>query len=193
MNRKKIIRYLLGLPIIFILFFISIDIFILSKPYKDVNNPEQLKNTLLKNIVNELEVKDSLFLSTRREYRICGNDARFEKKFFMFRILNEMINFKYIYTLDLSNKENKYIIDGNEIVIGHIDINDHFIANKFNFELVKDSLPTQRYVMEIKFNSIKKDTVHISFQNPYELINNEKLVEMSFYNINSDWKRVKTD
>ena len=193
MNRKKIIRYLLVLPILIILFFISIDIFILSKPYKDVNNPEQLKSTLLKNIVNELEVKDSLFLSTRREYGICGNDARFEKKFFMFRILNEMINFKYIYTLDLNNKENKHTIDGNEIVIGHIDINDQFISNKCNFKLVKDSLPTQRNVLEIKFNSIKKDTIHISFQTPYELINNEKLVKMSFYTTNSDWKRVETN
>lgn len=193
MTRKKIIRYLLVTPILIIISLICIDVFILSKPYKKVNHPEKLKNTLLKNVVNEFDVKDSLFLSTRREYGICGNDTRFEKKFFMHRILNDMINFKYLYTVDLNNKENKYSIDGNEIVIGHIDIYDHFISDKFNFKLVKEAIPTSRNVLQITFNSIKKDTVHVSFQTPYELTNRKKLIEMSFYNINSDWKRVKTN
>lgn len=64
--------------ILIILTLTVLTIFICQIERKEVKNSKQLKEEIIKEVVNKLNPKDSLFIVTARTLGVCGNDERYD-------------------------------------------------------------------------------------------------------------------
>ncbi|GAL63297.1 hypothetical protein [Algibacter lectus] len=166
--------------------FINTDIFLPST--KEVENSNQLKTEIVNEIASSLSNNDTLYLATKREYGVCGNDSRFDGTTTFSERIQEI---KHLldnpFYLDLSKDfEMSNSLNGNTIIVGII-FDNNFMSEKYNFEVILDSSNQKKELYEVKDISIKKDTVIIYSYSLHKSENDK--VKMEFIKVDSKWKR----
>ncbi|GAL82742.1 hypothetical protein JCM19274_551 [Algibacter lectus] len=166
--------------------FINTDLFLPST--KEVENSNQLKTEIVNEIASSLSNNDTLYLATKREYGVCGNDSRFDgTTTFPERIQKIKHLLDNPFYLDLSKDfEMSNSLNGSTIIVGII-FDDNFISEKYNFEIISDSSNQKKELYEVKDISIKKDTVIIYSYSLHKSENDK--VKMEFIKVDSKWKR----
>ncbi|MEL0649942.1 hypothetical protein V6246_00825 [Algibacter sp. TI.3.09] len=166
--------------------FINTDLFLPST--KEVENSNQLKTEIVNEIASSLSNNDTLYLATKREYGVCGNDSRFDgTPTFSERIQKIKHLLDNPFYLDLSKGfEMSNSLNGSTIIVGII-FDNNFMSEKYNFEIISDSSNQKKELYEVKDISIKKDTV-IIYSYSLNKSENDK-VKMEFIKVDSKWKR----
>ena len=150
----------------------------------EVENPKQLKQASVKEFVNQLKPKDTLFMVTSRMFGVCGNDERYDGVTTPQEKLEEK---KYIH-------DNPYYVDAEKDYLGKYVVGKSVVItgsafdNEFSSTLVSfnnDSSKVKRDVYDIQFTDIKKDTVTVS---GFDFINNKKALQFKMVLRNSQWK-----
>lgn len=130
---------------------------------KEVENAKQLKETVIHFIANEIDSKDTIFISINRDFPICGNDERFdgietpeekEAKLNYIKANPYFIDYEKDY-------ENKYVINNKVVILGTTFENE-FNSNLLNFDYSKDK---SKAIYDLVFSTIKKDTVQAMVYN----------------------------
>ncbi|MDO7138125.1 hypothetical protein [Algibacter lectus] len=162
------------------------DLFLPST--KEVENSNQLKTEIVKEIASSLSNNNTLYLATKREYGVCGNDSRFdETPTFSERIQEIKHLLDNPFYLDLSKDfEMSNSLNGSTIIVGII-FDNTFMSEKYNFEIISDSSNQKKELYEVKDISIKKDTVIIYSYSLHKSENDK--VKMEFIKVDSKWKR----
>lgn len=167
-----------------------LTIFICQIERKEVKNSKQLKEEIIKEVVNKLNPKDSLFIVTARTLGVCGNDERYDgfttpiEKFSEIKFILEN---PYFVDGSIGFKEN-YLINNKTIITGGAFDNE-FASNTLNFKY--DEVKNEKQVYDIQFTTVNKDTVYVSI---FDYFSRERRnVKFKMVQKNSKWKIETTE
>lgn len=150
----------------------------------EVEGPKQLKEAAVKEFVNQLKPKDTLFLVTSRMLGICGNDERYDGITTPQEKLEEK---NYIqdnpYYVDVEKDYLEKYVVGKSVVITGGAFDNEFSSTLVSFN--NDSLKVKKNVYDIQFTDVKKDTVTVS---GFDFINNKNALQFKMVLQNSRWK-----
>ncbi|KQT29581.1 hypothetical protein ASG22_19860 [Chryseobacterium sp. Leaf405] len=170
--------------ILIILTLTVLTILICQIERKEVINSKQLKEEIIKEAVNKLNPKDSLFIVTTRSLGVCGNDDRYDG---FTTPIEKFSEIKFIlenpYFVDGSEdfKEN-YLINNKTIITGGA-LDNRFSSNTLNFTY--DEVKNDKQVYDIQFTTANKDTVYVSI---FDYFNSEnKNIKFKMVQNNSKW------
>lgn len=176
--------------ILIILTLTVLTILICQIERKEVENSKQLKEEIIKEAVNKLNPKDSLFIVTTRILGVCGNDERYDgfttpiEKFSEIKFILEN---PYFVDGSIDFKEN-YLINDKTIIIGEA-LDNEFTSNTLEFTY--DEMKNEKQVYDIQFTTVKKDTVYVSI---FDYFNNEsRSIKFKMVQKNSKWKIETTE
>lgn len=174
---KKIILTILTLTILTIL--------VCQIERKEVENSKQLKEEIIKEVVNKLNPKDSLFIVTARTLGVCGNDERYDgftapiEKFSEIKFILEN---PYFVDGNTDFKEN-YLINNKTVITGGA-LDNEFSSNTLKFTY--NEATNEKQVFDIQFTIIKKDTVYVSI---FDYFNSEsRNIKFKMVQNSSKWK-----
>lgn len=150
----------------------------------EVENSKQLKEEVMKELVNQLKPKDTLFIVTSRILGVCGNDERYDGVTTPQEKLEEN---KYIrenpYYVDVQKDYLEKYVVGKSVVITGSAFDNEFSSTLVSFN--NDSLKVKKNVYDIQFTDVKKDTVTVS---GFDFINNKNALQFKMVLRNSRWK-----